>query len=51
MSNYRIQGATGEWEIVIGLEFHAQAIAIEERGVFGAVRGVVVMDILTAGCY
>ena len=24
MSNYRIHGATGEWEIVIGLEVHAQ---------------------------
>ena len=23
-SNYRIQGATGEWEVVIGLEVHAQ---------------------------
>lgn len=24
MSGYRIQGATGEWEVVIGLEVHAQ---------------------------
>ncbi|MBB4618884.1 Asp-tRNA(Asn)/Glu-tRNA(Gln) amidotransferase subunit GatB [Sphingomonas abaci] len=24
MSNYRVQGATGEWEVVIGLEVHAQ---------------------------
>lgn len=24
MSNYRIQGTTGEWEVVIGLEVHAQ---------------------------
>ncbi len=24
MNNYRIQGATGEWEVVIGLEVHAQ---------------------------
>ncbi len=24
MSNYRIRGATGEWEVVIGLEVHAQ---------------------------
>jgi len=24
VSNYRIQGATGEWEVVIGLEVHAQ---------------------------
>ena len=23
-TNYRIQGATGEWEVVIGLEVHAQ---------------------------
>src|ERR1700743_1259785 len=24
MSSYRIQGGTGEWEVVIGLEVHAQ---------------------------
>ncbi|MBL4838212.1 MAG: Asp-tRNA(Asn)/Glu-tRNA(Gln) amidotransferase GatCAB subunit B, partial [Kordiimonadaceae bacterium] len=24
MSSYRIQGATGDWEVVIGLEIHAQ---------------------------
>ena len=24
MSNYRINGATGDWEVVIGLEVHAQ---------------------------
>ncbi len=24
MSTYRIQGATGEWAVVIGLEDHAQ---------------------------
>jgi aspartyl-tRNA(Asn)/glutamyl-tRNA(Gln) amidotransferase subunit B len=24
MSEYRIQGNTGEWEVVIGLEVHAQ---------------------------
>ena len=24
MSNYRVSGATGEWEVVIGLEVHAQ---------------------------
>ncbi|WP_294137175.1 Asp-tRNA(Asn)/Glu-tRNA(Gln) amidotransferase subunit GatB [Sphingobium sp.] len=24
MSDYRIQGATGEWEVVVGLEVHAQ---------------------------
>lgn len=23
-STYRVQGATGEWEVVIGLEVHAQ---------------------------
>jgi aspartyl-tRNA(Asn)/glutamyl-tRNA(Gln) amidotransferase subunit B len=27
MSNYRIQGATGEWEVVIGLEVHAQVVS------------------------
>jgi len=27
MSNYRIQGITGEWEVVIGLEVHAQVIS------------------------
>ena len=27
MSTYRIQGATGEWEVVIGLEVHAQVDA------------------------
>ena len=26
MSDYRIQGATGEWEVVIGLEVHAQLL-------------------------
>jgi len=26
MSTYRIQGATGEWEVVIGLEVHAQVV-------------------------
>jgi aspartyl-tRNA(Asn)/glutamyl-tRNA(Gln) amidotransferase subunit B len=24
VSSYRLQGATGEWEVVIGLEVHAQ---------------------------
>ena len=24
MSEYRIQGESGEWEVVIGLEVHAQ---------------------------
>ncbi len=27
MSEYRIQGATGEWEVVIGMEVHAQVIS------------------------
>jgi len=27
MSNYRIQGATGDWEVVLGLEVHAQVIS------------------------
>ena len=27
MSTYRIQGATGEWEVVIGLEVHAQVVS------------------------
>lgn len=27
MSNYRVQGETGEWEVVIGMEVHAQVTA------------------------
>ena len=27
MSEYRIQGATGDWEVVIGLEVHAQVVS------------------------
>ena len=27
MSTYSIQGATGEWEVVIGLEVHAQVVS------------------------
>ena len=27
MSSYRIQGTTGEWEVVIGLEVHAQVVS------------------------
>src|SRR4028119_1416045 len=27
VSSYRIQGATGEWEVVIGLEVHAQVVS------------------------
>ena len=26
-TGYRIQGATGEWEVVIGLEVHAQVVS------------------------
>jgi aspartyl-tRNA(Asn)/glutamyl-tRNA(Gln) amidotransferase subunit B len=35
MTNYRIQGATGEWEVVIGLEVHAQ-IASQSKLFSGA---------------
>jgi aspartyl-tRNA(Asn)/glutamyl-tRNA(Gln) amidotransferase subunit B len=27
MSNYRIEGQTGDWEVVVGLEIHAQVIS------------------------
>jgi aspartyl-tRNA(Asn)/glutamyl-tRNA(Gln) amidotransferase subunit B len=27
MTDYRIQGETGEWEVVVGLEVHAQITA------------------------
>jgi aspartyl-tRNA(Asn)/glutamyl-tRNA(Gln) amidotransferase subunit B len=27
MSEYRIKGATGDWEVVIGLEVHAQVVS------------------------
>ena len=30
MSDYRIQGETGEWEVVIGLEVHAQISSISK---------------------
>jgi aspartyl-tRNA(Asn)/glutamyl-tRNA(Gln) amidotransferase subunit B len=41
MSNYRIQGATGEWEVVIGLEVHAQVTSKAKlfSGAATAVRG------------
>ncbi|MBU6208135.1 MAG: Asp-tRNA(Asn)/Glu-tRNA(Gln) amidotransferase GatCAB subunit B, partial [Alphaproteobacteria bacterium] len=26
-TSYRVQGATGEWEVVIGLEVHAQVVS------------------------
>ena len=35
MTNYRIQGTTGEWEVVIGLEVHAQ-IASQSKLFSGA---------------
>ena len=35
MNNYRIQGTTGEWEVVIGLEVHAQ-IASQSKLFSGA---------------
>ncbi len=35
MSSYRIHGATGEWEVVIGLEVHAQ-IASQSKLFSGA---------------
>ena len=27
MSDYRIRGTTGDWEVVIGLEVHAQVVS------------------------
>src|SRR5918992_2338797 len=27
MTDYRIRGATGDWEVVIGLEVHAQVVS------------------------
>jgi len=30
MSDYRIQGQTGEWEVVIGLEVHAQVTSVSK---------------------
>jgi len=38
MTTYRIQGATGEWEVVIGLEVHAQ-ITTEAKLFSGAATG------------
>jgi aspartyl-tRNA(Asn)/glutamyl-tRNA(Gln) amidotransferase subunit B len=35
-SSYRIQGATGEWEVVIGLEVHAQITASKAKLFSGA---------------
>jgi aspartyl-tRNA(Asn)/glutamyl-tRNA(Gln) amidotransferase subunit B len=36
MSNYRIHGATGEWEVVVGLEVHAQITASKAKLFSGA---------------
>ncbi|HYZ49203.1 MAG TPA: Asp-tRNA(Asn)/Glu-tRNA(Gln) amidotransferase subunit GatB [Sphingomonas sp.] len=35
-SSYRVQGATGEWEVVIGLEVHAQITATKSKLFSGA---------------
>ena len=35
-TTYRIQGATGEWEVVIGLEVHAQITASKAKLFSGA---------------
>ena len=35
-SSYRVQGATGEWEVVIGLEVHAQITATRSKLFSGA---------------
>ena len=34
--NYRINGATGEWEVVVGLEVHAQITATASKLFSGA---------------
>ena len=31
-SHYRIQGTTGDWEVVIGLEVHAQIVTAATNG-------------------
>jgi aspartyl-tRNA(Asn)/glutamyl-tRNA(Gln) amidotransferase subunit B len=36
MSDYRIQGETGEWEVVVGLEVHAQITATASKLFSGA---------------
>ncbi len=36
MSDYRIKGATGEWEVVVGLEVHAQITATKSKLFSGA---------------
>ena len=38
MTSYRIQGETGEWEVVIGLEVHAQ-VTSESKLFSGAAVG------------
>ena len=36
MSDYRVKGATGEWEVVVGLEVHAQITATKSKLFSGA---------------
>lgn len=36
MSDYRLEGATGEWEVVVGLEVHAQITATASKLFSGA---------------
>ena len=36
MSAYRIKGETGEWEVVVGLEVHAQITATASKLFSGA---------------
>src|SRR5438270_5801134 len=36
MNNYRIKGTTGEWEVVVGLEVHAQITATASKLFSGA---------------
>src|SRR5438067_7482150 len=36
MTNYRVTGATGEWEVVVGLEVHAQITATASKLFSGA---------------
>ena len=39
MNEYRIAGATGEWEVVVGLEVHAQITATKSKLFSGAATG------------
>src|ERR1051325_2371401 len=36
VSNYRVKGTTGDWEVVVGLEVHAQVTASKARVFWGA---------------